>query len=368
MFSLVQTHKFLGSVMLMGVVLAVGCNYAGEDTTREKDFAVSKTVKTAIGASGSTFVNPIMTRWISAFQQAHPGVLINYRPIGSGAGLEELKQGLLEFAASDSPLTDEQMKDMAPVIQLPVTAGPVCAVYNVPDVKGSLRLSGATLAGIFSGNIISWQDAAIAHDNPGVKLPKAAIIVVHRSDGSGTTNILTTYLSKVNPQWSEKIGHGLTVPWPVGIGAEGSKGVLDFVQKNPGTIGYGELNYAVEKKVLVASIENRAGMFVAPSPAGATAAIEAYEEALENDPRTVIVDPPATAKNAYPITGLSFLMVPKDGRDEEERRELRGFVEYTLSGGQGLAGELNYAALPQALQKSAAATLRGMTANGQAVK
>jgi phosphate transport system substrate-binding protein len=368
MFSLVQRQKLLGGVMLMGVVLAVGCNYAGEDATREKDFAVSKTVKTAIGASGSTFVNPIMTRWVSAFQQAHPGVLINYRPIGSGAGLEELKQGLLEFAASDSPLSDEQMKDMAPVIQLPVTAGPVSVVYNVPDVKGSLRFSGATLAGIFSGNIISWQDPAIAHENPGVKLPKAAIIVVHRSDGSGTTNILTTYLSKVSPQWSEKIGHGLTVPWPVGIAAEGSKGVLDFVQKNAGTIGYGELNSATERKISFASIENRAGTFVAPNPAGATAAIEAYESELEKDPRISIVDPPASAKNAYPITGLSFLMVPKDGQDEEERRQLRGFVEYALTGGQGLAGELNYAALPEPLQKSGAAALQGMTANGQPVK
>jgi phosphate transport system substrate-binding protein len=368
MFSLVHTHKFLGGLILTSALLAAGCSYAGEDATRDKDFAVSKTVKTAIGASGSTFVNPIMTRWVSAFQQAHPGVLINYRPIGSGAGLEELKQGLLEFAASDSPLTDEQMKDMTTVIQVPVTAGPVCAVYNVPDVKGSLRLSGATLARIFSGNIISWQDPAITHDNPGVKLPKAAIIVVHRSDGSGTTNILTTYLSKVNRQWAEEIGHGLTVRWPVGIGEEGSKGVLDFVQKNPGTIGYGELNYAIEKKVPVASIENRAGAFVTPSPAGATAAIEAYQSELEKDPRIPIVDPPATAKNAYPITALSFLMVPKDGRDEAERRELRGFVEYALTGGQGLAGELNYAALPEPLQRSGRAALQGMTANGQAIK
>lgn len=368
MYCRVQTYKLLSSMLLMGIVLTAGCSYTGEDTTREKDFAVSKTVKTAIGASGSTFVNPIMTKWIGAFQQAHPGVLINYRPIGSGAGLEELKQGLLEFAASDTPLTDEQLKGMAPVIQLPVTAGPVCAVYNVPDVKSPLRFSGATLAGIFSGNIISWQDPAIAHDNPGVKLPKAAIIVVHRSDRSGTTDILTTYLSKVNPQWSEKIGHGLTVPWPVGIGAEGSKGVVDFVKKYSGTIGYGELNSATEQNVAVASVENRGGAFVAPSPAGATAAIEANEDALEKDPRTSIVDPPASAKNAYPITGLSFLLVPKDGHDEEERREVRAFVEYALSGGQSMAGELNYATLPQPLQKSGAAALQGLTVNGQAVK
>jgi phosphate transport system substrate-binding protein len=368
MYCRVQKFTLLGSMLLMGVVLTAGCSYTGEDTTREKDFAVSKTVKTAIGASGSTFVNPIMTKWIGAFQQAHPGVLINYRPIGSGAGLEELKQGLLEFAASDTPLTDAQLKDMAPVIQLPVTAGPVCAVYNVPDVKSPLRFSGATLASIFSGNIISWQDPAIEHDNPGVKLPKAAIIVVHRSDRSGTTDILTTYLSKVSPQWSEKIGHGLTVPWPAGIGVEGSKGVVDFVKKYSGTIGYGELNSATEQNVAMASIENRGGAFVAPSPAGATAALEANEDALEKDPRTSIVDPPASAKNAYPITGLSFLLVPKDGHDEEERREVRAFVEYALSGGQSMAGELNYATLPQPLQKSGVAALQGLTVNGQAVK
>jgi phosphate transport system substrate-binding protein len=202
---------------------------------------------------------------------------------------------------------------MYPVVQVPVTAGPVCAIYNLPDLKAPLRFSASTLAGIFLGNIISWQDPAIEKDNPGVKLPRSAVIVVHRSDGSGTTSIFSGYLSKVSPEWSRKAGQGLSISWPVGIGAEGSKGVLEFVKQNTGTIGYAELNYAKENKLPVALVQNRAGNFVAPAPASTTAAIEASSEALSKDPRTPIVDPPASAKDAYPLAGLTFLLVPKDG-------------------------------------------------------
>src|SRR5208283_3514292 len=234
-----------------------------------------------------------------------------------------LKQSSLEIAASDAPLSDEQLKEMVPVIQLPVAAGPVCAVYNLPELKSPLRFSAATLAGIFLGNIISWQDPAIARDNPGVKLPHAAIIVVHRSDGSGTTSIFTSYLARVSGEWAKEAGQGLTVKWPAGIGAQGSSGVLDFVSANAGTIGYAELNYAREKHLPVAAVQNRAGSYVAPNPASATAAIEAASEALSKDVRAAVVDPPASAKEAYPITGLTFLLIARDGSDAEERKAIR---------------------------------------------
>lgn len=355
-------------VALVGVVSVAGCNYRGEEGVKEKDFAVSSTVKTAIGAAGSTFVNPIMTRWITAYEAAHPGIQVNYRAIGSGAGISELKQGTTEMAATDAPLTDEQLKDMPAVIQVPVAAGPVVAVNNVPGLKVPLRLSGSTLAGIFLGKIIGWQDPAILHDNPGVQLPHAAIIVVHRSDGSGTTSILTSYLAKVSPEWSEKVGHGISVPWPVGISAKGSSEVLDFVAKNPGTIGYAELNYAAEMHLAVASIQNRGGTYVAPNPASATAAIAAFDEALEKDMRSPVVDPPATAKDAYPIVGVTFLLFAKEGSDPAEHKAIQDFVQYAIHDGQDLAESLDYAKLPKPIQDRALGMLGQMTASAQPPK
>jgi len=353
---------------LAAVALLAGCNYKGEEPLKDSNFAVSSQIKSAFGAAGSTLVNPIMTRWISAYETAHPATRINYRPIGSAAGLSELKQGTLEIAASDAPLDDEQLKQMAPVIQVPVAAGPVCAVYNLPALRTPLRLSGATLAGIFLGRIISWQDPAIARENPGVPLPHAAIIVVHRSDGSGTTSILSAYLAKISSEWSEEAGHGLSIKWPVGIGVQGSSGMLDFVSQNIGTIGYAELNYANDKHLPVASIQNRAGSFVAPSPATATAAIESFSDALEKDVRTPVVDPPASAKDAYPITGLTFFLIAKDGSDETERQAIRSFIQYAVNGGQELAEALDYAKLPKAIQERALGLLGEMQANGQPVK
>ena len=359
---------FFSIATLLGVVLLAGCNYPGEETVKEKDFSTSATVQTAFGAAGSTFAGPIMSRWIRVYQQAHPGTQVNYRPIGSGAGIDELKQGTLEIAASDAPLTDEQVRDMFPVVQVPVAAGPVCAVYNLPGLKAPLRLSGTTLAGIFSGNIISWQDPAIARENPGVSLPHLAIIVVHRADGSGTTSIFTSYLSKVSPAWSQAVGHGLSVNWPAGIAQKGSGGVLDFVKANVGTITYAELNYAKEHQLPVASIQNRAGTYIAPSPASASAAIEAFGADLDKDMRAPIIDPPASAKEAYPITGLTFFLFAKDGSDAAERQAMRSFILYAINDGQNAAEGLDYARLPKAIRDRAAALLGEMTANGQPLK
>src|SRR5262249_32705129 len=170
-----------------------------------------------IGA-GSTFIYPAMTRWIEAFQSAHPGAQINYQSIDSGGGIQQLKKGLVDFGASDAALEDEQLKDMPPLVQIPESAGPVCITYNLPELKSPLKLSASTLAGIYMGKIKTWQDAAIKKDNPGISLPNHNIVVAHRSDGSGTTNIFTLYLSKVNPEWKTQVGNGISVKWPVGLG------------------------------------------------------------------------------------------------------------------------------------------------------
>jgi phosphate transport system substrate-binding protein len=309
-----------------------------------------------------------MAKWVGAYHESHPTVEVNYRAIGSGGGIKELKQGYLSFGASDAPLSDDQLKGMSSLVQIPVSAGPVCVVYNLPHLSAPLRLSSRTLANIYLGNIYTWQDAAIAKDNPGVSLPKGAIIVVHRSDGSGTTNIFTSYLSQVSPDWSAKEGHGLSVTWPTGLGADGSKGVLAIVKEAPGTIGYLELNYAKENGVPFASIENAAGHFVQPSPAGAAAAITSFSAALAKDVRTPIVNPPASAPDAYPIAGLTFLLIPKDGPDSGQQQAVKDFVAFAITDGQDAAEELAYAKLPEAVQKQGQALLSQLTANAQPLK
>jgi phosphate transport system substrate-binding protein len=331
--------------------------------------AASTTEPTAVlGGAGSTFIAPLMTKWIATYKQSHSAVQINYRPIGSGGGIEELKQGYLSFSASDAPLSDYQLKGMAPVIQVPVSAGPVCVVYNLPHVSAPLRLSAKTLSDIYLGNVYTWQDPAIARDNPGASLPKGAIIVVHRSDGSGTTNIFTSYLSQVSHDWTGKSGHGLSVTWPIGLGADGSKGMLAIVKQTPGTIGYLELNYAKENGVPFASIENQAGQFVQPTPGSAAAAIAAFSGALEKDVRSPIVDPPASARDAYPITGMTFILIPKDRPDSSQQAAIRDFVGFALSSGQDSAQELAYAKLPDAVQKQGETLLTQLTANGESLK
>jgi phosphate transport system substrate-binding protein len=321
----------------------------------------------AIIGAGSTFINPIMGRWISDFQSHHSGVQINYQSIGSGGGIEQLKKGLIDFGASDAALDDEQLKQMPPVIQIPESAGPVCITYNLPELKSPLKLSGETLAGIFLGKIKTWQDPAIRKDNAGVNMPKSAILVAHRSDGSGTTNIFTTYLAKVNPEWEKEAGKGISVKWPVGIGGKGSEGVTGAVRQSVGSIGYVELSYAKNNNLPVALIKNRAGNWEEPTAAGTTAAMEANKGELAKDVRTPIVDPPASAKDAYPICGLTFLMVDKDGQDANKRQTVKQFIEYVITDGQNSADSLFYAKLSPALVDQDQKLLGEMLANGQPI-
>jgi phosphate transport system substrate-binding protein len=303
-----------------------------------------------IGA-GSTFVYPAMSRWISSFQSAHPGVQINYQSIGSGGGIQQLKKGVVDFGASDAALDDKQLQEMPAVVQLPESAGPVCITYNLPELKTPLKLSANTLAGIYLGQIKTWQDPALRKDNPGVELPKYPIVVAHRSDGSGTTNIFTTYLDKVNPAWSKQVGKGIAVSWPTGLGGKGSEGVTGVVKQTPGGIGYVELTYAKENKLPVALVRNQAGQFVEPTAAATTAAINAFANDLAHDVRVPIVDPPASAKDAYPISGLTFLLIPKQGKDPNKTESLKQFVQYVITQGQDEAESLSYAKLPSGLQQ-----------------
>jgi phosphate transport system substrate-binding protein len=332
-------------VLLAGLVSSLffftSCNSSQSSSTE---------VVTIIGA-GSSFVNPIMSRWIADYQQTNANVRINYQSIGSGAGIEQLKKGLVDFGASDVALSDDKLKDMPPIIQLAESAGPVCITYNLPSLKDPLKLSGATLAGIYLGKIKKWNDPAIAKDNSGVKLPGADIVVAHRSEGSGTSNIFTAYLDAISPDWHSKVGKGLSVNWPTGLGGKGSDGVTGIVKQTEGGIGYVELTYAQQNSLPVAQLGNKAGKWISPSSESASAAIAAFSKELSQDIRILIVDPPATAADAYPITGLTYLMIPKQPKDQAKAQALQKFVQYAISTGQDQATALHYAKLPADLQQ-----------------
>jgi phosphate transport system substrate-binding protein len=315
-----------------------------------------------IGA-GSTFIYPVMTRWIASFQSAHPGVQINYQSIGSGGGIQQLKKGVVDFGATDAALTDQQLSEMPPLVQVPESAGPVCITYNLPELKEPLKLSAGTLSGIYLGRIKTWQDPAIKKENPGATLPNVPIVVAHRSDGSGTSNIFTTYLAKVSPEWEKQVGKGIAVNWPTGLGGKGSEGVTGVVKQTPGGIGYVELTYAKENNLPVAQIRNQAGAWTEPSAAATTAAIEAFASDLAKDVRTPIVEPPANAKDAYPIAGLTFLLIPKQGKDPKKTETIKQFVEFIVSAGQDQAQSLYYAKLPGPLQQQDQ-TLLSQVGNG----
>ncbi len=320
-----------------------------------------------VGA-GSTFVYPVMTRWTADFQSKNPNVQINYQSIGSGGGIQAVKQGTVDFGASDAPLADDKMTGMAPVLQIPESAGPVAIIYNLPTLKTPVKLSPEALSGIFLGTIKTWQDAKIKADNPGIDLPKVNVLVVHRAEGSGTSNILTTYLTAVSAEWKSKVGKGSQVSWPTGNGGKGSEGVTGQVRQSPGAVGYVDLTYALQNNLPVAAIKNQAGTFVTPSTASASAAIASFAGDLAKDVRTPIVNPAATATDAYPISGLTFFIIPKDGTDKAKRTALKQFVQYVVGDGQATASSLNYAPLPDAIKAQDADTLKQMMVNGQPIQ
>jgi phosphate transport system substrate-binding protein len=347
-----KSYRIAGSALLLsGLGLLTACNSSSNNTV-------------ALNGAGSTFVYPVMGRWIQDFHQSHSNVQINYQSIGSGGGIQQVRSGTIDFGASDAPLSDQDMAHMAPVVQLPESAGPVCVTYNLDGLQKPLQLSSAALAGIFLGKITSWQDPLIKQDNPAEKLASGKITVVHRAEGSGTTAAFTTYLSAVSPEWSQQVSKGTSVKWPTGIGAKGSEGVTGQVKNSPGAISYVELTYATQNKLPVAAIKNQAGNYVLPSTAGTTAAIDAFKDQLAKDPRTSIANPPASAPDAYPISTLTFLIIPKDGKDANKRAALKQFIQYVVTDGQQAASGLSYAPLPDSVKQENVKTLNQLTLNG----
>jgi phosphate transport system substrate-binding protein len=312
-----------------------------------------------INGAGATFPYPLYSKWFSEYNKLHPELKFNYQSIGSGGGIQQITNNTIDFGASDAPMSDEELAKADDVVHLPMVMGAVVVTHN--GGPEGLKLSRATLAGIFLGTITRWNDKAIAQDNPGAKLSDNDIAVVHRSDGSGTTAIFTDYLAKVSPEWKAKVGAGKSVKWPVGLGAKGNEGVTGMVKQTPGAIGYVELAYANQTKLPVAALRNAAGELVTPSVEATSLA--AAEAALPDDLRTSITDAPG--KGAYPIAAFTYLLVRKDQKDPSRGPALLHFVEWAIHDGQKLAGPLDYAPLPKSVVEKVEAKVKSMTVQGK---
>lgn len=296
-----------------------------------------------ITGAGSTFVNPIMSRWSSEYAK-QTGVQINYQSIGSGGGIQQFKEGTIDFGATDVAVTEEEEKEFTrPFVQFPIVAGTVSVVYNLPGVQQSIQLTPEVLVDIFLGKIKKWNDPRLSEINPGISLPDQDIVVVHRSDGSGTTYIFTDYLSTVSSEWQQRVGRGKSVNWPVGVGGKGNEGVTGQVKQLPGAIGYVELNYARQNNLTVAAIRNSAGKFVAPGKDTGEAATRAAVERLKQDIRSSAVNMPG--EQSYPITGFVYVLVDKQPKDAVKSAEIKKFFEWVLKEGQKMAAELDYVPL-----------------------
>ncbi|HLK11825.1 MAG TPA: phosphate ABC transporter substrate-binding protein PstS [Candidatus Binatia bacterium] len=306
--------------------------------------ALAARAATLVNGAGATFPYPIYSKWFDEFHKRSPEAQINYQSIGSGGGIRQILEGTVDFGASDGPMTDEQLAQAKiPLLHLPTVLGAVVPVYNVAGA-GTLHFTPEALAGIYLGTITRWNDPAIASTNPETKLPDAAIVPVHRSDGSGTTYIFVDYLSKVSPEWARRVGRGTSVNWPVGLGGKGNEGVAGLVKQTPDAIGYVELIYALQTKQPYGDVRNRAGHFVAASLASVTAAADAAAANMPADFRVSITDP--DGRDAYPIASFTWLLIPTRIADQDKGRILRQFLDWMLGEGQSFSSGLGYAPLP----------------------
>ena len=310
--------------------------------------AVSGFGQTLINGAGATFPYPIYSKWFDEFHKVHGDVQINYQSIGSGGGIRQLEAGTVDFGASDQPVTDEQLKKQkTPVLHFPTVMGGVVPTYNIPGVTAELNFTQEALAGIFLGTVKKWNDAAIAKPNPGVKLPAEDIVVVHRSDGSGTSFIWTDFLSKISPEWKSRVGSSTSVQWPVGLGAKGNEGVSGLVKQTPNSLGYVELIYAVNNHMDYGRVRNSSGSFVKANLASVTAAAASAAASIPDDFRVSITNAPGKA--AYPIASFTWLLVPTKIADAAKRQNLVEFVRWMLGPGQKMTEGLSYAPLPKSV-------------------
>ena len=300
-----------------------------------------------INGAGATFPYPIYSKWFDEYAKVDTSVRFNYQSIGSGGGQKQIMEQTVDFGASDGPMTDENLsKAPGKILHLPTVAGAVVVTYNLPD-SPKLKLDGPTIANIFLGKIAKWNDKQIAALNSGVKLPDTDIVVVHRSDGSGTSYIYTDYLSNISKEWADKVGKGTSVKWPTGLGAKGNEGVAGQVKQLPGTIGYVELAYAHQNKLPFADLKNAAGNFITASLTSVTEALATAK--IPDDFRFSMVNPPG--EKAYPIAGATWILVYEKQKDAAKGKKLIEFLNWAMTKGEGMASSLDYAPLPENVQQ-----------------
>ncbi len=303
-----------------------------------------------INGAGATFPYPIYSKWFDEYHKKDAKIQFNYQSVGSGAGIKQVTDGTVDFGATDGPMNDDQLKAYqdkhgSAILHFPTVLGAVVPTYNVPGVSGALNFTPEALAGIFLGKITKWNDPAIAGVNSGVSLPSNDIIVVHRSDGSGTTYVWTDYLSKVSAEWDGKVKKGTSVNWPVGLGGKGNEGVTGLIKQTPSSIGYVELIYAAQNSVPYGAVKNSSGAFVKADLKSVSEAAAGAAKDMPDDFRVSITNAPG--KGAYPISSFTWLLIPQKIADTGKRDSIKGFLHWMLADGQGYAEQLSYAKLPK---------------------
>ena len=299
-----------------------------------------------LNAAGATFPYPIYSKWFDVYHTAHPNIQMNYQSIGSGGGIRQLQAGTVDFGASDGPMSDEQLaQSKFKILHFPTVLGADVPSYNIAGVSGELNFTQKALAGIFLGTITKWNDPELTKANPGVNLPSADIVVVHRSDGSGTTYIWTDFLSKVSDEWKNKVGKGTSVNWPVGLGGKGNEGVSGLVKQTPNAIGYIELVYAAQNGIAFGKVQNAAGKFIKADLAGVTAAAAVAAKNMPDDFRVSITNAPGAT--SYPIASFTWLLIPAHIEDAAKRDAIQGFLKWMLTEGQKYNEGLTYSQLPK---------------------
>jgi phosphate transport system substrate-binding protein len=349
--TLVRTLTFTFTLAIIGVALA--CNGGNSGSVK-------------LQGAGASYPFPLYQKWISEYSKLHPNVRIDYQSIGSGGGQKQIKEQTVDFGASDSFVGDQDLKSVPDLLHIPMVLGAVVITYNLPSLSQPLRFSPDVVADIFLGKIKRWDDARIKADNPGVNLPAADITVVHRSDGSGTTGVWVDYLSKISPEWKEKVGTGVSVNWPVGLGGKGNEGVTGQVKQTPNTIGYVELIYALQNNLPVGLIKNKSGNFIPASLESVSAAAVGALSNTPDDLRVSITDPPGG--DAYPVSSYTYILAYKNQKDAAKGKALVDYLWWCIHDGEKFASELKYAPLPPEIVTRAEAKINSINAAGKPLR
>jgi phosphate transport system substrate-binding protein len=348
-----------GFGFLAAVLAAIGMSIAAP-------FPATSANPLMINGAGATFPYPLYSKWFYEYSNANPGVRFNYQSIGSGGGIKQITAGTVDFGATDAPMTEDEMGKLpGPILHIPAAIGAVVVVYNLDKVESGLKITPDVLAGIYLGKITRWNDPKIADLNKTIRLPNADIVVSHRSDGSGTTDIFTNYLTTVDTEWRAKVGRGKSVKWPVGLGGKGNEGVAGVVKQTPGAIGYVELAYAKQNRMKAFSLRNKEGNFVAPTLPATSAAAAGVAKTMPADFRVSLVDAPG--KDSWPIAGLTWILVYKEQKDSARGKAMVQFLKWAVKDGQKMGAALDYAALPKAVAEKVDQALRQITYGGKSL-